>query len=73
MRSGRLAAAVWLLLVPTVAAGQDTPRCPGKTISECANSFWTNPEFGSPAWLDTMHTWSVAADWDTAADCSKVK
>ena len=37
------------------------------------NTYWINLKFTSSAWLDTMHTWSVAADWDTAADCSKVK
>lgn len=32
LRSGHLAAAVWFIPVPAVAAGQDTPRCSGETI-----------------------------------------
>jgi len=56
LRSGRLAAAICFTLVPSVAAGQDSPRCSGKTIYDCADDYWRKFEHASDAWLDTMHT-----------------
>lgn len=71
----RFSAAVFVaLLFPGPGAdGQGSLDCGPLNPDQCMYRDWKDPSYVSPQWLDTMDTWTAAADWQDTEDCSKVR
>ena len=77
MRRHLLAVSAGLLFLASGAEGRKGLLCPDKRMlelnEECVRKYWARVHPVSPGWLDTMDTWTAAADWREGEDCSKVR